>query len=119
MVSVKKPTAGGENSNKGSQNGEQGKTLLFDRPLAADWHSRVESDPHRPGTSRARLLEPGVPVWSIVGYLRALEPDFSARSIDAAAVAFNIPVTDVTAAIAYYLQHREAIDALLALHADV
>ena len=65
------------------------------------------------------MLDPGIPVWSIVGYLRGLEPEFSAKSIEEAAIAFNVPVTAVTAAIAYYLEHRDEIDAILKLHADV
>ena len=119
MVSAKKQPALPIDDEQSSPNAQGSSALLFGRPLAPNWGDVIGPDPHRPGKSRARLLDPGIPVWSIVGYLRALEPEFSATSIDGAAGAFDVPVSTVTAAVAYYLEHRDAIDAVLTLHADV
>lgn len=56
----------------------------------------------------ARLRNSGVPVWAIIGYLQAV-----ANDVEATARAHEVTVEDVRAAMAYYRQHREALDARL------
>lgn len=90
---------------------------IFAQPLPPNWRDLIGQDPHRPGEDRVRVLGPGIAVWAIVGHLRALGDEFTPESIARAADDFKIPVTAVTAALAYYLEHREAIDARLTVNA--
>lgn len=63
--------------------------------------------------SRARLRESGVPVWSIIGYLRMMDGDTTR-----VARAFRVPVEAIEAALAYYQRHEEAIDARLLINSE-
>ncbi|MGH2562495.1 MAG: hypothetical protein ACRDJH_25835 [Thermomicrobiales bacterium] len=74
--------------------------------------ARVEPDPHRPGPDRARLVNSGIPVSANTAHLQGLDGDVSAVARD-----YMIPEEEVVAAIAYYLEHRAAIDARIALNA--
>ena len=69
----------------------------------------IALDPHRPGVERARLVEYGVPVWALIGYMGGEDGDVARTAAD-----YRIPEAAVRAALAYYREHREAIDALLA-----
>lgn len=69
----------------------------------------IEEDPDAPGPGDARLVESGVPVWALVGYLPAV--DGQAKQV---AAAFALPEAVVAAALAYYARHKCAIDARLA-----
>lgn len=69
---------------------------------------QIELDPSRPGASGARLVGFAVPVWALVGYLKAGD-----WSVDDAATAFEVPRDAVLAAIAYYELHPAVIEAKL------
>ena len=69
----------------------------------------IALDPHRPGVERARLVAYGTPVWALIGYMGGEDGDVSQTAAD-----YGIPEAAVWAALAYYREHREAIDALLA-----
>ena len=90
---------------------------IYGQPLPRNWRDQVVPDPHRPGDDRARLAEHGIAVWAIVGYLQALGDSFTPATIAKAADDYRIPVTAVTTALAYYDEHRAAIDTRLAINA--
>jgi uncharacterized protein (DUF433 family) len=78
----------------------------------------VGPDTHRPGHARYRLLEEQIPVWAIIGHLKAIavatdQPYFSDEVIAQAAVDYDVRREAVLAALLYYDEHRCAIDALL------
>jgi uncharacterized protein (DUF433 family) len=75
----------------------------------------VEEDPRRPGPADARLADSGVPIWALIGYLRAA----TAGDLIQTAADYQVPVDAVRAAVAYYNRqdHRPLIDALIALNA--
>lgn len=52
----------------------------------------------------------GVDVWALIAYLRVVDGD-----IDQVAEAYDLPREAVEAALAYYSQHEEVIDARLML----
>lgn len=62
------------------------------------------------GRADARL-NVGVPVWSLVGYLRVFNGD-----VDQVAAAFEIPREAVEAALAYYRRNKNYIDARFLLN---
>ena len=66
----------------------------------------IEENPDKPGIANARLIEEGVPVWALIGYLPAV--DGSAEQV---AADYDIPLEAVEAALAYYEAHRSLIDA--------
>lgn len=72
----------------------------------------VESDCARPGHAYARLAEYGIHIWALIGHLPAAkgEPAQVARD-------YHIPIEAMEAALAYYHQHRAAIDAKLEANA--
>jgi uncharacterized protein (DUF433 family) len=80
------------------------------------WGDLIERDPQRPGEDRARTRGSGIAVWAIIGYLRALNPEFTEQAIQQAARDFNIQANEVEAAIAYYQAHRDVIDARLKIN---
>jgi uncharacterized protein (DUF433 family) len=92
--------------------------LLHDQPLPSNWRDLIVPDPHRPGADRVRLAEYGIAVWAIVGYLQALGDDITPETIAKTADDYRIPVTAVTTALAYYGEHRQAIDTRLAINAN-
>jgi uncharacterized protein (DUF433 family) len=69
---------------------------------------RIERDPFRPWPAEARLVSSATPVWAIIGYLRVAN-----WSVPVVAAGYNIVEADVLAAVAFYYQHRAAIDARL------
>ncbi len=70
----------------------------------------IALDPHRPGVQRARLVEYGIPVWALINYMANIDDE---EEVARTAHDYNVPVAAVRAAIAYYRQHRCAIDNLL------
>lgn len=72
----------------------------------------IVEDPHRPGAAGARVVEYDVPVWALIGYLRAAKGDVWRVATD-----YGISVDAVRAAEAYYQRHRAALDARLTANA--
>ena len=66
----------------------------------------IEQQPRRPDSAEARLVEFGVPVWALVGYLEAVDDDVAQVAAD-----YEVPREAVEAALAYYRQHRQVIGA--------
>lgn len=66
----------------------------------------IERDPDRPGPAEARLIVSGVPVWALIGHLRAVDGDVWQTTKD-----YDVPEAAVMAAIVYYRQHTTDIDA--------
>lgn len=79
------------------------------RRTASEPDVTIALDPHRPGVERARLVEFGIPVWVLIGYMGGENGDVAQTAAD-----YGIPVAAVRAAVDYYRAHRQAIDALLA-----
>lgn len=73
----------------------------------------IEEDPDSPGAADARLMNFGVPVWAIIGYLPAV-----GHQPHKVAAAYRLPEEAVRAALAYYQRHRCAIDARIAANAS-
>jgi uncharacterized protein (DUF433 family) len=80
-----------------------------DESLIVRW---VELHPQRPEPDEARLVRYGIPVWSLVGYLEAVDQD-----VDRAAADYDVPREAVEAAVAYYRRHQGPIDARIAANA--
>lgn len=59
----------------------------------------------------ARLRDYGVHVWALIEHMRLVQPD--PRKL---ATEFEVPYEAVKAALAYYEQHRERIDARILLN---
>jgi uncharacterized protein (DUF433 family) len=74
----------------------------------------IALDPQRPWPEEARLVQSGVSVWAIIGYLPAVGGD-----LKQVALAYDIPIEAVIAALAYYEKHKPAIDARLAENAAI
>jgi len=67
----------------------------------------IEPDPHHPGLYNAWLNPYGVSVWIIVSRFQAV----NGGDLDLAAEDYDIPREAVEAALAYYEEHKAAIDA--------
>ncbi|MGH2534095.1 MAG: hypothetical protein ACRDJW_17640 [Thermomicrobiales bacterium] len=91
--------------------------VLHGQPLPLNWREEIVPDRHRPGVDRARLARHGIAVWAIIGHLHALGSEVSTETIAQAAEDFRVPVTAITTALAYYHEHRAAIDTRLAINA--
>ncbi|MGI8549833.1 MAG: DUF433 domain-containing protein [Dehalococcoidia bacterium] len=72
----------------------------------------IEANPRRPEVEQARIKGTGIPVWALVGYLDAVLGDPARVAED-----YGLPLEAVNAALAYYAQHRAAIDTRLAANA--
>jgi len=71
----------------------------------------LDTDRYPGGRADARLREYGVPVWALIGQLRALSGD-----VDQVASDYELPREAVEAALAYYRSNKEYIDARLLLN---
>ena len=91
--------------------------IICGQPLPSNWRELVGPDPNRPGPDRARLMEHGIAVWAIIGYLQAIGDEITHETIAKTAEDYLVPVTAVTVALAYYDEHRAAIDTRLAINA--
>ena len=69
----------------------------------------IEPNPHRPGLGDARLVDYGVSIWALVGYLAAVHGDVAQT-----AAAYAVPAEAVEAARAYYDRYKSFIDARIA-----
>lgn len=85
-----------------------GKTA--DGAVAVAPAATIALDPHRPGIQRARLVEYGVPVWALIGYMSDVDDE---AEVERTAHDYRLPITAVRTAIAYYRDHRAAVDTLL------
>jgi uncharacterized protein (DUF433 family) len=72
----------------------------------------IEQNPHYPSLDAARVKQYGVSVWSIIAHLRAVGGD-----VARVAAHYALPCEAVEAAIAYYRQHKNLIDARIAANA--
>lgn len=73
----------------------------------------IALDPIRPGVERARLVEFGIPIWALIGDMGRGEGEMDDDEIARVASDYMIPDEAVRAAVAYYRDHRHAIDAFL------
>lgn len=69
----------------------------------------IELNPQRPGWGEARLIRFNVPVWALIGYLQTPGAD-----IERVAADYAVPIRAVEAARAYYLRHKDVIEARIA-----
>ena len=72
----------------------------------------IEPNPHKPGPADVWLKDRYISVWAIVGYYQA-----NGRDVADAAAAYEIPVSTVQAALAYYRQNLAVIEARLEANA--
>ncbi len=85
---------------------EQGEAqALIERYIHVDGFGRGPAD--------ARLTEYGTPVWALVGYYFG----DAGRDLQRVAEDYEIPIDAARAALAYYHEHRPALDARLTLNA--
>lgn len=60
------------------------------------------------GPAEARLRRSWVPVWALIGHIPVAD-----NNPEALAAAYDIPVEEAEAALAYYRRHRDIINARL------
>jgi len=68
----------------------------------------VVPDPHHPGIAHYQLCDSAISVWALVAYYDAVGHD-----LDRVAYDYDIPAEQVRAALAFYTEHAEAVDAYL------
>ena len=68
----------------------------------------IAPDPHHQGVAHYRLRESAISVWALVAYYETAEHDTSRVAAD-----YDIPAEQVRAALAFYTEHADAIDAYL------
>jgi uncharacterized protein (DUF433 family) len=83
---------------------------MDDEQKLIDQH--VVPDPSGRRVADARLQSSGVPVWTIVWDLRAVDGNADQVRRD-----YEISAEELEAALAYYRRHRAAIDARLEMNA--
>ncbi len=81
--------------------------------LEVSIQSHIEPDLLFGTPDEVRTIGSAVPVWALIGYLEATRGD-----IDAVADAYDIDVSVVEAAVAYYGLHRGDIVARIAANVD-
>ncbi|MDQ6603891.1 MAG: hypothetical protein M3Z19_14310 [Chloroflexota bacterium] len=69
----------------------------------------IGADPHHHGAHYAILREEGIPVWALIGHLIGVDWDVRQAAED-----YEIPTAAVEAAVLYYRQHKDALDAVIA-----
>ncbi len=69
----------------------------------------IGADPHRHGAHYAILREEGIPVWALIGHLIGVNWDVRQVAED-----YEIAPEAVEAAVSYYQQHKDALDAVIA-----
>jgi uncharacterized protein (DUF433 family) len=70
----------------------------------------VEQDPRRPGRHNARMRDYGTHVWALIAALQGNNWDMTRVAAE-----YHMPEVAIRAAIRYYEQNREFIDAELLL----
>jgi hypothetical protein len=96
----------GEDSHAAGTSGEAEEALI------ARW---LVPDPDGGGPAGWRVTEQGPEVWALAGYLEeAASPPADGRApvLRTAAADFHLPLEALRAALAFYLLHRAAIDAV-------
>jgi uncharacterized protein (DUF433 family) len=74
----------------------------------------IEEDPYKPGPVGARLRSTGVPIWALISYYRrAVHEDVEQTARD-----YELPREAVEAALEYYRQHKELLDARITLNSS-
>jgi uncharacterized protein (DUF433 family) len=73
----------------------------------------IEENPNRRGPADARLRDEGTAVWALISYLQAV----AQGDLQATAEAYGISTEAMQAALAYYEQHQEPINARIAWNA--
>ena len=68
----------------------------------------IVPDPHHPGIAHYQLRDSAISVWALVAYYDAVGHD-----LDRVAYDYDIPAEQVRAALAFYTEHVDAIDAYL------
>ncbi len=68
----------------------------------------IGADPHRHGAHYAILRDEGIPVWALIGHLIGVKWDVRQAAKD-----YEIPTAAVEAAVLYYQQHKDALDAMI------
>jgi hypothetical protein len=101
----------------------------LDASREAALRSMIGADRHRPGPDRWRLIEESVPIWALVGQVKAIsgvadlfEPAMADRvfeAIDQVAHDYYVTVLAVRAAMHYYRERGCAIDTLLEANAAI
>ena len=76
-----------------------------DRGLVA---ALIERDPYHPGAMNVAVRERHIPVWALVDHLVVTD-----GNIEQTAAAYHISTDAVRAALAYYKDHKEIIEARL------
>jgi uncharacterized protein (DUF433 family) len=66
------------------------------------------------GAAGARMRETGVDIWALVTYYKYAV----ARDVAAVARDYDIPIEAVEAALAYYAQHTDVLDARIVANLD-
>jgi uncharacterized protein (DUF433 family) len=83
-----------------------GRVELGDDPLIL---KHIALDPDWDSEADARIKGYGMNVWALIGEYKAIGGD-----IEEVATAYRVPVEVVQAALAYYHEHKDAIDCRLA-----
>ena len=88
-----------------------------------DLRRMVGPDRRRPGPAYGRLREEQIPVWAIIGHLRAIagttDPSrFTDKAVAQVAVDYDVQREAVLASMLYYKEHQCAIDTLLEANAE-
>ncbi len=68
----------------------------------------VAPDPHHPGIAHYQLHESAISVWALVAYYETVGHDLGRVADD-----YDLPIEQVRAALAFYIEHADAIDAYL------
>ena len=69
----------------------------------------IGTDPHRHGVQYAILREEGIPVWALISHLIGVNWDVQQTTED-----YEIAPEAVEAAVIYYQQYKDALDAVIA-----
>ena len=80
-------------------------TLAERRDLIARF---IAPDPHHPGVAHHQVRDVAVSVWALVAYYDAVGHDLNQVAYD-----YDITVEQVRAALAFYAEHVDTIDAYL------
>lgn len=78
-------------------------SILSNRRINLGKH--IECDPYHPGLGDVRLRNSGVHVWAVIGEYLGL-----GRSIRRTAENYDLPISNVKAAVRFYRQHTEIIE---------
>lgn len=83
----------------------------MDEQALVERYIDLDTDQYPGGRADVRLREYGVPIWALIGQLRALDGDVEQLARD-----YELPREAVDAALAYYRCNKEYIDARLLLN---